>query len=176
MERAGQNGWQVRTHANTCVPGKRPKHTHTLCIHILTPFILNSSNAIINLLMVLHAWPYSYLLFCVYAYVQYIHPVNSSMCVNPGQCYLCGEFQWGSIPPALRRPGPTSGEEICHRPGAWETTEHLGTGNIIYTAKQSLAAHDGNHNSAVSILIRHLNPPIVSLICQQLLSLLAYCW
>lgn len=31
MERAGQNGWQVRTHTNTCLPGKRPTHTHIRC-------------------------------------------------------------------------------------------------------------------------------------------------
>lgn len=74
MERAGQNGWQVRTHTNTHVPGNRPKNTHTVHTHNHTlVFVVNSTNTIVN--CGLHAWPYAYMLFlfvCIYTY-----PVNT---------------------------------------------------------------------------------------------------
>lgn len=139
MERAGQNGWLVRTHTNTSLETGQNKHTqehswghaayrtrsstHTHTYNYTLAFAVVSGNG--HLAFAVHAWPWSPLLFvfvCTFP--------RENMDVDPGECHLCGEFQWGGISPAPGRPGSTSGEEVRHWPGAWETTEHPGAGNI----------------------------------------------
>lgn len=51
-----------------------------------------------------------------------------------GQCHLCGKLQRCQLPPAAGGSGPTTGEEVCHRPGGWEAAEHAGTGDATMTS------------------------------------------
>lgn len=46
-----------------------------------------------------------------------------------GQRYLRGKLQWRQLPETAGGSGPAAGEEVCHRPGGWEASEHAGTGD-----------------------------------------------
>lgn len=171
MERAGQNGWQVRTHTNTHHLETGQKHTHIEHTHNQNDvLIVQSSNTIVNLLVGCMQDQIPTYCLCM----PFWFPLNTFMCVNPGECYLCGEFQWGSIPTTPGGPGPTSGEEICHWPRAWETTEHLRTGNIILLTKVfehtnvtitlQYTVLQKHCCAVVSKVIRHVNPPNLNML------------
>ncbi len=109
------------------------KHTNAQCADVLV-FVCE----ILIQNCGLNAWPYSHRLFvfvCIYAFL-----VDTCTYVNPGERYLCGEFQWAGLSSTLGGSWPTSREEICHRPGAWETTEHPRAGNIV-TLLTNVSSH-----------------------------------